>query len=116
MSRRSIAVFNEQSRHEKVVLVMRRSAVTGSLVSQQAKVVYSSYNAELQIKAWWSRAPFLQGCFLEVWVTLETEGSSLQEGCSESLAVLQKRHFAMHQVVGTSTGWDQCNLEYQVAC
>lgn len=53
--------------------------------------------------------------FLEVWVTLGTEGPSLQEGCSESLAVLQKRHFAMHQVVGTSTGWDQCNLEYQVA-
>lgn len=53
--------------------------------------------------------------FLEVWVTLGAEGPSLQEGCSESLAVLQKRHFAMHQVVGTSTGWDQCNLEYQVA-
>lgn len=58
---------------------------------------------------------FLQGCYVEMWVTLETEGLSLQEGCSERLAVLQEKHFAMHQVVRICTGWDQCNLECQVA-
>lgn len=83
---------------------------------QQITIVYSSCSAEIQTKVWSSWAAFLQGCYLEMWVTLETEGLSLQEGCSESLAVLQERHFAIYQVVRISTGWDQCNLEYQVAC
>lgn len=50
MSRRSTDAFNEQNGHEKVVLVMRRSAVIGSLVSQQAEVVYGFYGAEMHIK------------------------------------------------------------------
>lgn len=50
VSRRSTAAFNEQNGHEKVILVMRRSAVIGSLVSQQAEVVCDSYGAEMYTK------------------------------------------------------------------
>lgn len=50
VSGRSIAALNEPNGHQKVVLVMRTSAVSGALVSQQAKMVYSSCSAEMQIK------------------------------------------------------------------
>lgn len=48
-SRISIAALNEQNGHEKVDLVMRMSAVLGALVIQQAKMVYRSCSAEMQI-------------------------------------------------------------------
>lgn len=81
----------------------------------QARTLYRSCNAEVQKKVGSGWTVFLQGCYVEMWVTLETEGLSLQEGCSERLAVLQEKHFAIHQVVRICTGWDQCNLECQVA-
>lgn len=45
-----VSALNEQNGHEKVVLVMRMTAVSGALVSQQAKMVYNSCSAEMQIK------------------------------------------------------------------
>lgn len=45
----SVSALNKQNGHEKVVLGMRMS-VSGALVSQQAKMVYSSCSAEMQIK------------------------------------------------------------------
>jgi len=50
VSRGGIAAFMEQNGHEKVVLGIRTSAVSGALVSRQAKIVYSSCSAKMQMK------------------------------------------------------------------